>query len=251
MPRFGIAIVLTLAAVAAFGAEKTCPPTFSYCGYSGPSQWENLPIAGNECGGQAQSPVDIAGWTAGPGPAISVHYKDGPASIANQGYDIEVKPAESSGFISAGGDKYLFRRFHFHVPSEHAVDGQKSPAELHLVHESESGDKTAVIAVLLAVGDSNPALAEVFRRLPMKACSCDSAHIELQSLLPATIASYYTYDGSLTTPPCSEGVKFYIPKGTGITISQAELDKLASLGDNARPLQEINNRQIRLIEPTQ
>jgi len=101
------------------------------------------------------------------------------------------------------------------------------------------------------VSDSNPVLAEVFRHLPTRVCSSDTTNIAFQSLLPATIGSYYTYDGSLTTPPCSEVVTFYIANGTGITISQDEYDKLKALGENARPLQPINNRRIRLVEPGQ
>lgn len=87
--------------------------------------------------------------------------------------------------------------------------------------------------------------------MPTRVCSSDTANIALQSLLPATIDSYYTYDGSLTTPPCSEVVTFYIPNRLGITISQEEYDQLKALGENARPLQPINNRHIRLVEPGQ
>lgn len=259
MRKSVIAVILMFAAAAAFGAgrkadPKECPPRYSYCGYSGPEQWRNLPIDRNECGGKAQSPVDIIGWEEGEGSAISVSYTAGRVAILNTGHDIEVKLSGDSSFITIGGNKYFLRQLHFHVPNEHAMEGDrggKYKAELHLVHGAERGNRTAVIAVLLTVDDSrsNPVLAEVIRRLPMKVCNSEAALLAFQNLLPATIDNYFTYDGSLTTPPCSQTVTFYIANGTGLTLSQEEYDKLESLGENARPLQPINGRPIRLIKP--
>jgi len=250
-----LGVAAILGTFAAFGAEEaSCPPRFSYCGYSGPEQWKNLPIDRNECGGEVQSPVDITGWTAGPGSAISVRYGASPAMIANTGHDIEVKLGDKANFITIGSDRYFLSKFHFHAPSEHVINNQRYSAELHLVHEAEQGNRIAVIAVLLTVDDSsaNPVLAEVFRSLPMKACDSGAVALELGKLLPAsTINNYFTYDGSLTTPPCSQVVTFYIANGTGLTLTQEEYGKLEALGDNARPLQPINNRPIRLIEPAQ
>ncbi|MFZ1219838.1 MAG: carbonic anhydrase family protein [Chthoniobacterales bacterium] len=239
---------LSLFAITAFAADE-CPPPFSYCGYTGPEQWPNIAIKGkvNECAGTRQSPINLPKLTPTPGPLIRVEYVAGKATILNTGHDIEVTPAGDAGMITVGDNRnpdnvYKLVKFHFHVPSEHYIDGVKQPAEMHIVHQRVKGDKTyiAVIGVILA-GDgdgSYPALEPVFKRLPKNVCDkVENVPINFPDLLPQTLKEYYyTYAGSLTTPPCSQNVTWYV-LGEPRKIPASDLRNLSALGANARPIQ--------------
>jgi carbonic anhydrase len=252
MRRF-IALPILLTAFAVLAADDSqCPPRYAYCGYAAPSQWANLPIEKNECGGDRQSPVNISTWTTQRGgPEITVRYSNTTFTIANTGHDIMVTPATGGNSITISGKTYDLVQFHFHTPSEHHVHGTSFPVELHLVHQLRGGSELAVIGVLIPVDRANAVLSPIFARLPAKVCSSGGAlPLSLSSLLPKTIDSYYTYSGSLTTPPCSQIVTWYVANGTGITMTREQLVKLRALGDNARPVQTLgSNRKITLVEP--
>jgi carbonic anhydrase len=234
---------LLLFAAAAF-ADEECPPRYSYCGYSGPAQWPNLPIANNQCGGERQSPVNMVPEKPTPGEAIDVDYVAGNAIIRNTGHDILVTPTDDAGKITIGGKVYKLLQLHFHVPSEHHINGTGAPAEMHIVHRLEGGgaDDYAVIGVMLTRGTTYKALEPVFANLPVKVCDSkfDPLWIEFDKLLPKKLSSYYTYAGSLTTPPCTQSVIWYVLGERG-TISDSELGKLSALGENARPIQRKMN----------
>ena len=235
--------LLSLFAAAAFAQEQTepCPPRYSYCGYSGPAQWLNLPIEKNDCGGPTQSPINLGTPRPTLGEPITVKYKAGDATIWNSGYDTRVIPNGDAGWIKIGNDgkEYPLVNFHFHTPSEHHIAGAASPAEIHIVHKRVEGEKTyyAVIGVMLTAGETYSALAPVFAKLPTRACQkVDKELINFNELLPETLVSYYTYVGSLTTPPCTEGVNWYVLDAAR-TILGRDLARLSALGENARPLQ--------------
>lgn len=232
--------ILSLFAGAAFAQEleDTCPPRFSYCGYSGPAQWPNLPIEKNECGGARQSPIDLGTPPRKSGDAISVKYTAKTAKIQNTGHDIKVTPTEpDAGQITIGGKEYKLLYLHFHVPNEHRIPGLAAVAEVHIVHQIKGGTDYAVIGVMLVRGDETyPALAPVFANLPTKACSGSTHPFDFAKLLPENVSGYYTYFGSLTTPLCTENVTWYV-LGATRTILAADLTKLRALGENNRPLQ--------------
>jgi carbonic anhydrase len=233
-----------LLAAAAFGDED-CPPRYSYCGYSGPAQWPNLLIANNQCGGERQSPIDMVPAKPTPGPAIFVEYSPGNATIRNTGHDILVTPTGDAGKITIGHSVYKLLQFHFHFPSEHHINGAAAPAEMHIVHRLEGGgpDDYAVIGVMLtsSTTPTYQVLAPVFANLREKVCDkSDPVPIEFDKLLPKKVSSYYTYAGSLTTPPCTQSVIWYV-LGERRTISVSELRKLSLLGENARPIQRKTN----------
>jgi carbonic anhydrase len=234
--RLRYLFLLLLFAAAAF-ADEDCPPRYSYCGYAGPAQWRNLPIAKNECGGERQSPIDLVTQTRTPGETISVEYIAGDATIRNTGHDILVTPTGDAGKITIGGKVYKLLQFHFHVPSEHHLHGAAAPSEMHIVHQLEGASDYAVISVMLTGGATYPALAPVFANLPAKACAASAPlRIDFAGLLPKKVSGYYTYAGSLTTPPCTESVTWYVLDARR-TISGSDLIKLRALGENARPLQ--------------
>lgn len=239
-------LLLSLFAAPAFAQEldEPCPPRYSYCGYSGPAQWPNLPIENNECGGRTthrtQSPINLGTPRPTPGDAIEVKYKAGDATIWNSGYDIRVIPTGDAGWIKIGknGKEYPLVNFHFHTPSEHRIPGVAAQAEIHVVHKL--GKQYAVIGVMLTAGRPYEALAPVFANLPVKACTKFEAKIDFDKLLPKEPISYYTYIGSLTTPPCTEDVNWYV-LDRALTIPGPDLTRLTELGPNNRPLQNNPN----------
>lgn len=245
---------LLLFAATAF-ADEECPSRLSYWGYSGPAQWKDFPIADNQCGGKQQSPINlVTPQRPTPGPLIRVEYVAGEATILNTGHDIEVTPTGDAGKITIGPNRndpaYKLVKFHFHVPSEHYIDGVKQPAEMHIVHQRVEGGKPfiAVIGVILTSGGSYPALEPVFSNLPKNVCDNKKVRIDFTKLLPTELReNYYTYAGSLTTPPCTENVTWYV-LGTSRKIPESDLRNLGALGANARPIQT-NQLQVTYVRP--
>jgi carbonic anhydrase len=241
LPTRFLHLFILLPFAAAALADEPCPPPFAYCGYSGPAQWPNIKITDkeNQCGGTRQSPIDLPKLTPTPGPLIHVTYLDGKATIRNTGYDIEVTPLEAKSKITINKVDYTLVKFHFHVPSEHHIEGAEKPAEMHVVHTRIDGGTTsyAVIGVILDKGPEYPALKPVFANLPKNVCDkSGEVPIAFSKLLPPELGNYYTYAGSLTTPPCTQAVTWYV-LGAPQTILDSDLRNLSALGSNARPVQ--------------
>ena len=174
-----------------------------------------------------------------PGPLIHVAYVDGKATIRNTGHDIEVTPVEAKSKITINKVDYTLVKFHFHVPSEHHIQGAEKPAEMHVVHTRIDGGTTyyAVIGVILVKGAEYAALKPVFANLPKNVCEkFGEVPIAFSRLLPHELDDYYTYAGSLTTPPCTQTVTWYV-LGAPQTILDSDLRNLGALGSNARPVQ--------------
>ena len=242
--------VLSLFAATAFAQVEDCPPRYSYCGYSGPAQWPNIPIKDkvNECGGTKQSPIDLPASGPTRGDKIELNYKAGDATVVNSGHDIRVIPKGDAGGITIEGTYYPLVNFHFHTPSEHHIRGVEERAEIHLVHQI--GDDYAVIGVRLKAGLPYGALVPVFANLPVRACAKVDARIEFDKLLPDGLGSYYNYVGSLTTPPCSERVIWYVLEVTR-TIPVPDLTKLTALGPNARlPQKNPQPLEVKYVRPS-
>lgn len=234
-------ILFLLAAPAFADYDGQCPPPFAFCGYSGPAQWRNIKIPGeeNQCGGKTQSPIDLPKLTPTSGSLVQVTYVDGKATIRNTGYDIEVTPVLANSKITIDKVDFTLVKFHFHVPSEHHIEGAEKPAEMHVVHTRVVDRITyyAVIGVILGPGPEYPALKPVFANLPKNVCEkSGEVEIDFSKLLPGQLDNYYTYAGSLTTPPCSQTVTWYV-LGAPKTILDADLRILGALGSNARPIQ--------------
>ncbi|TMJ11673.1 MAG: carbonic anhydrase family protein [Alphaproteobacteria bacterium] len=214
---------------------------WAYEGAEGPSHW------GGACAaGKAQSPVDIRSASARHAvlPALEFHYRPGALHVVDNGHAIQVRvPAGSS--MTVGGERFELVQFHFHEPGEESVDGRRSEMDVHLVHKDAAG-RLAVVAVPFGVGADNKAVAEIAGHLPAKEGREESPageRLDPSALLPADRA-YFTYWGSLTTPPCTEGVRWFVLRSPQ-SITAPELGTFAKVHHgNARPVQPLNGRSV-------
>jgi carbonic anhydrase len=236
-------------------AEAAEPPHWDYGAEHGPAAWGTLAEQYAACGtGQVQSPVDIVGaMPAASLPALAAAYRPAAlriihhahkADVVNTGHSIQVNYTDGDT-LTVGADKYALVQYHFHGPSEHHVAGDSFPMEMHLVHKS-ADDRLAVVGVLIREGRANAAFDPVWSHLPAtKGAEVvhDSVMVDVDDLLPKARTSY-RYDGSLTTPPCSEGVKWFVLT-TPIELSAAQIAAFrAVLVGNNRPVQPLNGRVI-------
>ncbi len=248
MRTFGIlAVAGSILAWPSLHAEGT--HHWSYSGHTGPAQWATLESDFSACGvGKLQSPIDIRDNVAKKGdlPAIEFDYKPSPLNIIDNGHTIQVNYAPGS-FITVQGKRYELVQFHFHKPSEEKINGKSADMVAHLVHKNADGN-LAVVAILLKTGQSSELVETLWKNLPSekeKETAVPGVQVNAADLLPADKAAYYTFTGSLTTPPCSEGVTWYVLK-TPTSISNTEVARFARLYPmNARPTQPLNGREIR------
>lgn len=217
---------------------------WSYNGETGPSHWAGLNPEYAACGnGHEQSPINIAHPVHANLPAIEFHYAAAPLKLINNGHTVQVNYAPGS-YISVAGHKYDLVQFHFHHPSEEQVDGKPSDLVIHLVHKDSEGH-LAVVAVLFKPGESNAAIKAVVDHVPKTKEQevATGATIDAGALLPQA-RNYYTFPGSLTTPPCTEGVRWFVLE-TPSSLDNAELQALATLyPHNARPVQPLYKRTV-------
>lgn len=225
------------------------PPHWKYEGREGPAKWGELWPDWEKCKtGVEQAPIDLPKKGDKPAKAVplSISYGKFPLQILNNGHTVQV-PAAAGGKLTIDGAEYGLQQFHLHAPSEHTVAGAKFDGELHLVHKSSNGD-LAVVGILLKIGKENKILAPVFAAAPHEesheAKPVADASVDLSKLVPAK-AAYYSYAGSLTTPPCSENVKWFVLTAP-IEISDAQLEKFKGVmhGENARPTLPIGSRKV-------
>jgi carbonic anhydrase len=230
-------------------------PVWHYEGTAGPEGWGKLSPKFAACGeGRSQSPVDIASTVAGtealelktdlaPG-SLRIAHHEHVADGINNGHTIQIN-YEGGDELTIGNDRYALVQYHFHNQSEHTVKGRHYPMEMHLVHKVESG-KLAVIGVFIEEGAHNAAFDPIWNNLPNQKgveTHYPSVNVDVDRLLPASRASY-RYDGSLTTPPCSEGVR-WIVMTTPIQLSPEQIKAFtAIIHDNNRPTQPLNGRPV-------
>ena len=220
---------------------------WSYQGATGPTHWAAMEHEYATCGiGKTQSPIDIQDSAAKKSdlPPISFDYKLSPLKIIDNGHTIQVNYAPGSS-ITVQGKQYELVQFHFHRPSEEKINGRGYDMVAHLVHKDQDGN-LAVVAVLLKIGGANKLIQTLWDALPRKKDEEEvkSVAVNVADLLPANKSAYYTFTGSLTTPPCSEGVTWFVLKSP-MTISEQQVLRFARLYSmNARPTQPLNGREI-------
>jgi carbonic anhydrase len=226
-------------------AQEPSPPHWSYKGSNDPRHWSQLDPAFAECSnGHQQAPINITGAKPADLPALKFDYNPVPLTIVDNGHTIMVTYAPGS-VLTVGENVYKLTQFHFHHPSEEHINGAKFDMVAHLVHADAAGH-LAVVAVLFRKGDANPLLETLWKNIPAekeKSASPAGVTVNVKDLLPADLG-YYTFTGSLTTPPCTEGVTWYVLKSPS-TLSPQQLAAFAKLypSDN-RPIQPTNQRAI-------
>jgi carbonic anhydrase len=218
---------------------------WSYEGASGPDKWGELDPANKACSaGVQQSPINIGEAIKAQLQPLKITWAKIAESLINTGRTIQVNMGESSTFSVGSGANFRLVEFHFHRPSEHTVNGASFPMEAQFVHANAAGN-LAIVSVLLTGGRPNKAFNEIVLTMPNRegpVVKAD-AKIDPNAFLPAK-RGYYRYQGSLTTPPCSETVDWYI-FADPVQVSDADINSFARLYPmNARPVQKDNRRFV-------
>ena len=222
----------------------------------GPALWATISPTYAACAaGKSQSPIDIVPPSPSAAPTVAVSYR--PASLKivhhehmadgiNNGHTVQINYS-GADTLTVGDEQFALVQYHFHAPSEHTISGRHAPMEMHLVHKSAAGT-LAVLGVLIEEGSENAAFAPVWANLPTaKGMETHYEHlqVDVDDLLPATRTAY-RYSGSLTTPPCSEQVRWFV-LSTPIQLSAEQISAFkAVVQGNNRPVQALNNRPVLL-----
>jgi carbonic anhydrase len=220
---------------------------WSYEGETGPEHWGDLkPEWETAKTGTAQSPINIETDETVPAEDLGdleLSYEVSSAEIVNNGHTIQVNVEPGSTF-TVDGQTYELKQFHFHTLSEHTIDGEYSPMEVHLVHLTDEGE-IAVIGVMMEEGEAHPLIADVWANAPETEDTVETdLEVNATDLLPEGTA-YYRYTGSLTTPPCTEGVVWTMMKDP-IYVSAEQVQTFEDIiGENYRPVQPLNDREVK------
>lgn len=223
----------------AHGSDHGAGDHWTYSGDAGPEHW------GGTCStGQRQSPIDLKGPARSMKTEVVLDYQSGPARIANKGHTIQIDLTKGGDLVLAG-ERYTLQQFHFHTPSEHALEGRRPAMEAHFVHKNAKGD-LAVVGVMLEIGAADPMLAPIWTNLPPQPgapTAIQGVLINARDLMPAT-EEFFVYSGSLTTPPCSEGVTWLV-FNSPMSISPEQASAFERIvGPSARPLQPAKDRDL-------
>lgn len=210
-----------------------------YSGESGPENWHRFCTIGAN-----QSPVDIIGATAKELPKIDFSYAEEPLKLFHENHTVKAGPFEQSS-VTLDGVSFQLEEFHFHSPSEHLVDSRRYALEAHLVHTGASGELMA-LAVFIVEGlpskDFNPLIASL-EQFALSKEQSDSLLIDPFDFIPKNQA-YYSYQGSYTSPPCTEGVRWLVFRDP-FELPGPEIERLRRVvGENCRPVQPLNGRVI-------
>lgn len=247
LPFFGFVLVLTAVSCK---DDKTLPScegvTYEYEGADGPEHWSELCVDYVDCGGKVQSPVDITNAVDDASlAAVARTYSNSGTHIVNKGHTIQFN-YDGGSTIVVNGESYELLQFHTHTHSEHTVGGVSAPMEIHIVHKNATTGKLAVIGVFVEEGAENPILKHFVDHLPAtKDATYEGAvSFTAQDLMPSNL-SYYTYAGSLTTPPCSEIVTWIVLEHH-IEATTEQIHAFEALEhENARPVQALEGRTIK------
>jgi carbonic anhydrase len=218
---------------------------WAYNGDGGPSHWAEIKPDFAACAkGQRQSPIDIRGGLRVDLETIKFDYRPVGFGVIDNGHTIQAN-LQPGNAIEVAGRRYDLLQFHFHRPSEERINGRQFEMVVHLVHKDPEG-RLAVVAVLIESGRSHPVIQSVWNSLPLERNEelASPVALDLNQLLPED-RRYYTYMGSLTTPPCSEGVLWMVLKQPA-TLSPDQIGLFARLYPmNARPIQQVGGRMIK------
>ncbi len=240
-----LARIVFVGAIAMLGLHGAHAQHWGYKGEAGPENWSRLDQKYAMCGmGRNQSPIDLGGFVEADLKPLKLAYRAGAADIVNNGHTVQIGYAPGST-LTVDGHMFELKQFHFHAPSENHINGKSFPLEGHLVHEDKDGN-LAVVAVMYREGAANALLSKLWAAIPAKEGEKAAlpAGLDVSQLLPAN-RDYYRFNGSLTTPPCSEGVWWLVMKQQS-TVSKAQVEQFSkTLGfANNRPIQPAYARPV-------
>jgi carbonic anhydrase len=219
-------------------------PHWTYSGEEGPENWAKLSPEFNPCAGKNQSPINLTGFIKADLKPIKFSYQAGGSEILNNSHTVQVNYATGSS-ISIDGVQFNLLQFHFHTPSENHINGKSYALEAHLVHADKDGN-LAVVALMFEEGAENKALARIWALIPQNAGEKKAlpSPFAVEALLPSN-RDYYRFDGSLTTPPCTEGVRWLVLKSPVAASAKQVEDFLHVMHHaNNRPVQPVNARLV-------
>ncbi|MFK4754385.1 carbonic anhydrase [Oceanobacter antarcticus] len=224
-------------------ASANPSPHWSYEGDDGPEHWATLSADYTSCGsGLNQSPLNLTEMIAADQIPLVLNYHPGGKEILNNGHTVQVNYA-AGNTLNVGSRSFNLIQFHFHTPAENRIEGKSYPMAMHLVHATPEG-RLAVLAIMLQAGEENKELAKVWGDLPLSGEKKElDNRLDISKLLPESL-DYIQYNGSLTTPPCTEGVSWFVLK-TPIEASADQIVVFTRLiGENSRPIQPLNARVV-------
>ena len=224
-------------------AQMSQAAEWSYEGEHGPEHWGSISEEYATCGsGQMQSPFDISSGIHAALAPINFQYGEVPITVTNNGHSLQVNVPDGNS-MEVDGKTYKLLQFHFHTPSEHAIDGKRFPMVMHMVHQADDGSY-AVVGVMMEEGEANAEIAALWDVAPATPgeASADGT-VDVPGLLPED-GHYMRFMGSLTTPPCTEGINWHM-MSTPITVSAEQIAQFAAIFPmDARPLQPENHRLV-------
>ncbi|MBR7800663.1 carbonic anhydrase [Undibacterium fentianense] len=217
---------------------------WSYSGVGGPTEWAKLSEANGACAGKNQSPINLTGFIRANLKPIQFAYHTGGNEVINNGHTIQMNFMNGS-HILVDHLQFDLKQVHFHSPSENQINGKSFPLEAHFVHADKDGN-LSVVAVMFKEGAENKALAKIWALMPKEAEQKAALDMPLagDQLLPKKRA-YYRFNGSLTTPPCTEGVRWLVMKAP-VSVSKEQVEAFSHIihHPNNRPIQAVNARPV-------
>ncbi|HFQ90073.1 MAG TPA: carbonic anhydrase family protein [Desulfobulbus sp.] len=218
---------------------------WGYTGDTGPAHWGSLKPEFEMCAkGVNQSPINLTNFIEAELPPITFNYSGLATEIVNNGHSIQANYTAGST-ITVAGKTFELKQFHFHSPSENTINGQSFPMEAHFVHAAKDGS-LAVIAVMFKIGPENEAIKKLWKQMPANAGDkiAMASQVKADELLPKN-RDYYRFNGSLTTPPCTEGVVWLVMK-TPLTVSKEQVEQFQHVmhHPNNRPVQPVHARPV-------
>ncbi|MCL2831217.1 MAG: carbonic anhydrase [Betaproteobacteria bacterium] len=222
------------------------PPHWGYEGEGAPEHWGKLSPEFSMCAaGVNQTPVNIEGALKAGLTPLELHYKNGPQTIVNNGHTVQVN-VSGGNLLKLDGKPFELQQFHFHTPSENHVGGKSFPLEAHFVYKGTEGELAVLALMFEEAKTGNKQLDEAWKAMPKEKGEPAplKKEVDIQALLPKHLA-YYRFSGSLTTPPCTEGVRWLVLKeSASISREQVEQFSAAVHHHNNRPLQPLHGRII-------
>jgi carbonic anhydrase len=236
-----VSIVLAFSAGSALAAEQH----WGYSDEGGPAHWAELDPAFESCAkGANQSPINLTGFVEAEMAPLEFNYTGLATEIVNNGHAVQANYAAGST-VKVAGKTFMLKQFNFHSPSENQINGEYFPMEAHFVHADYDGN-LAVLAVMYTVGEENYGIKKLWRQMPVEegAKAGLFSQVRAEELMPAN-RDYYRFNGSLTIPPCTEGVTWIVMKNP-VTISEAQLKQFMEVmgHPNNRPVQATNARPV-------